>query len=219
MIQAGSAAVVILALVVVMLIVPWLMAPPQSDRGKPSAGRELRLWLWALVVLAAIYSTLGPVQELATVLREHNLLLVTSAAVLLLVGVVIVVQWAKRRPGRRETGVALGVATVYLTALIRMPIPEERTHLFEYGLVAVLIYQALTERRRIGHRVPAPAVFAIAVTAVLGWLDEGIQSLLPNRVYDLRDVDFNAIAGLMAIVSSLVLAQARRWDLLKRLTT
>lgn len=212
------AVLVILSLVVVMLIVPWLLAPASSQRIVPHAGRERRLWLWTLVVLVAIYSTLGPVQELTALLRERNLLRLSSAVVVLLVGVVIVVQWAKRRPGRREVGVALGVGAVYLTALIRMPIPEERTHLFEYGLVAVLIYQALSERRRNGHRVPAPAVLAFAATAVMGWLDEGIQSHLPNRVYDLRDVGFNAIAGLMAIVSSLALARARRWDLLKRLS-
>jgi len=27
------------------------------------------------------------------------------------------------------------------------------------------------------------------------WLDEGIQWLLPGRVYDLRDVGFNALAA------------------------
>jgi len=50
----------------------------------------------------------------------------------------------------------------------------------------------------------------VAVTAILGWLDEGIQAILPNRVYDVRDVGFNALAGLMAIAASLGLAWARR---------
>ncbi len=39
----------------------------------------------------------------------------------------------------------------------------------------------------------------------LGWIDEGIQSLLPNRVYDMRDVGVNAIAALMTIVGSMTL--------------
>ena len=219
-------ALVLLALIVVMLIVPWILArqsPPgdaahaRSGLERPpgslfSSEREKRLWLWALAVLVAIYSTLGPVQELATWLRERNLLRVSTSALLLVVGATIAVRWARTRPGRREVGVALGVTAVYLTALIRMPIPEERTHLFEYGLVAILIYHALTERRRNDRRVPAPAVLAVAATALLGWIDEGIQSLLPSRVYDLRDVGFNALALLMAIVSSLLLARARRKD-------
>ncbi|MCK5438817.1 MAG: hypothetical protein KAI97_02685 [Gemmatimonadetes bacterium] len=48
------------------------------------------------------------------------------------------------------------------------------------------------------------------MTALLSWLDEGIQALLPSRVYDLRDVGVNALAGLMAIAASLALARARR---------
>ena len=35
--------------------------------------------------------------------------------------------------------------------------------------------------------------------AAAGWIDEGIQALLPSRFYDLRDVAFNAAAGLMAL--------------------
>jgi hypothetical protein len=86
--------------------------------------------------------------------------------------------------------------------------PAHRTHLFEYGLVAVLIYQALAERRRGGGRVRAPAALALGLTVLLGWLDEGIQWILPNRVYDIVDVGFNALAGFMAIAASLVLARA-----------
>jgi len=31
--------------------------------------------------------------------------------------------------------------------------------------------------------------------AFLGWLDEGIQAILPNRVYDIRDMNFNDLAA------------------------
>ena len=48
------------------------------------------------------------------------------------------------------------------------------------------------------------------MTALLGWIDEGIQFLLPNRVYDIIDVGFNALAGLMAVVAMLVLGWARK---------
>jgi VanZ family protein len=92
--------------------------------------------------------------------------------------------------------------------------PAERTHLFEYGFLAVLLHQALTERVRNGRHVPIPAILAVASTALLGWLDEGIQAILPDRVYDLRDVGVNALAGLMAILASQALAWARRRDIL-----
>ena len=76
--------------------------------------------------------------------------------------------------------------------------------------MAVLIHQALVERTHKGRYVPLPAVLAIDLTALLGWLDEGIQWIMPNRIYDIRDVAFNALAALMAIVASLVLERVRR---------
>ncbi len=39
------------------------------------------------------------------------------------------------RPGGVEVGIALGVITVYVLVFVRMAIPEERTHVVEYGVV------------------------------------------------------------------------------------
>ncbi len=177
-----------------------------------TSDQERRLWFYTLAVMVAIYSTLGLAGTLAQVLHERNLLDASFALSFLLVVAAIVGDALKRRPGRREIWVALGVTAVYGMVVVRMGIgPEERTHLFEYGLVAVLIHKALTERVQNGRPVPVPAVLTIAVTALLGWLDEGIQALLPSRVYDLRDVGVNALAGLLAISASLALARARKW--------
>ena len=115
----------------------------------------------------------------------------------------------KTRPGRAEISVALGVAAVYLMVLLRMTL-EERSHLFEYSIVAVLIYEALTERARHGRHVPAPGLVAILVTALAGAIDESIQAALPNRVFDIQDIGFNALAGLIAVAASIGLARARR---------
>lgn len=174
--------------------------------------RERRLWFWALAVVVAIWSTLGLAGTLARTLRERNLLGALFVLGFLLVIAAIAGSALKRRPGGREIWASLGIMAAYGMVVVRMGISlEERTHLFEYGLVAVLIHQALSERLRGGRRVPAPAVLAIAITALLGGVDEGIQALLPNRVFDIRDVGFNALAGLMAIAASLVLARVQRW--------
>lgn len=165
--------------------------------------RERRLWLWSLAVVAAIYSTLGLAGTLAARLRESNLMTAAFFLLLVLTVATIVGSGLKRRPGRREVWVGLGLTAVYGMAALRMGVsPEERTHLFEYGVVAVLIYQALRERARNGGRVRVPALLALVVTALLGWLDEGIQALLPNRVYDDFDVLSNAIAATIGIVGS-----------------
>lgn len=226
----AAAQLIFLAMLVVMLVVPWIMAKDSSgsipreiaggsarvDSGRFSSDRERRLWLWTVVVLVAIYSTLGPAAELAAFLRERNLLRASSFAVLLLVVALVAAPWVRRRPGRREVGAAVGILAVYVTTMVRLPVPEARSHLFEYGLVSVLIYHALLERRSNGRRVPVPALSAIVATVLLGWLDEGIQAFLPNRVYDLADVGLNAIFGLMAVLASLFMAWARSWDIFNR---
>ena len=200
---------------ILLLIVPWMMTRASSGRGTTPTGRftsarERRLWLWALAVMVAIYSTLGPARTVADALRERNLLKVSFALVLFLVVGAIAAQWVKKRPGWREIGVALGVALAYLMVWVRIDSWEERTHLIEYGIVAALIHQALLERVRNGRRVPAPAALTVAATALLGLLDEGIQVMLPSRVFDVRDVFFNALAGFMVIAARLAIAPQQR---------
>ena len=173
--------------------------------------RERRLWLWTLLVVAAIYSTLGLARPLAGALRELGLLGALFMLGMILVGAAILTQGLKTRPGGAEICVALGVAAVYLLLFARIATPEERTHLIEYGVVAVFIYEALTERVSHGRRVPVPALLAVLAASLVGVLDENIQALLPNRAYDIRDVLFNVLAALMAVAASAALAWARRW--------
>jgi hypothetical protein len=200
----------LLAVALSIALIAWDRRAPSRSRALFASDRERRLWLWALVAVVAIYASLGPARTLAGWLRDRNLLRLSMALALLLAVAAIAVGWARRRPSLGEIGVALGVAAVYGMVWVRVETLEERTHLFEYGLVAVLIYQALLERQRRGRRVPVPALLAIAATALLGWLDEGIQALLPHRVYDRRDAGVNALAGLVAIAASLALSWARQ---------
>jgi VanZ family protein len=109
--------------------------------------------------------------------------------------------------------VAFGL--VYLAVLWPIRQPEERFHLLEYGLLAGLVYTALLERQRPGDGVrwsALPAFLAALLTGLAGWLDEGIQHLLPNRHYDWIDVGLNLLAAVLAIGALAVLAEARRAD-------
>ena len=174
-----------------------------------TSDRERRLWIWTLVVVAAIYSTLGPAQVLVAMLRERNLLRISFALILVMIGVAIIWRWVKQSPGWRELGMWLAAAAVYIFAFFRVETLEERSHLIEYSLVAILIYQALLERARQGRHVPYLAALAFGASVALGFLDEGIQAILPKRVFDLVDVGFNALAAFMAIVVSMALGWAR----------
>ena len=172
------------------------------------SGRERRLWLWTLAVVVAIYSTLGLAGMVAGALGDDDLAAVFFVLGMLLVGATVVTQGLKARPGGAEIGVALGVAVVYLMVLFRMTIPE-RSHLIEYGVVAVFIYEALGERAAQGRRVPVPAVLAVLATSLVGMLDECIQLFLPNRVFDPLDMVFNFLAAAMVITTRWTLEWVR----------
>lgn len=127
---------------------------------------------------------------------------------------------ARSWPRPAEIVVLALFAALYAAAVLPlMGRPEEALHFVQYGAVGGFAYAALAERRRrlaaegtAGWLAPpaAPAVAAFLATAAAGWIDEGIQHLLPNRYYDLRDVAFNAAAGALAIAALSALRWARR---------
>lgn len=63
----------------------------------------------------------------------------------------------------------------------------ERLHLAEYGLLVVFVYRALSLRMKTVRVYTVVMLYAFAV----GLLDEIIQGILPNRVYETRDVFIN----------------------------
>ena len=175
-----------------------------------SSTRERRLWVWTAVVVAAIYSTLGLARTLVDYLGNDFVSVWLFLLGCVLVLATVVTQGLKVRPGGAEIAVALGVAAAYLLILVRMSVPTERSHLVEYGVVAVFIHEALTERASQGRRVPVPALLAIVAASLVGVIDEGIQRLIPSRVFDPVDILFNVLAAAMAVTASVALRWARR---------
>ncbi len=178
-----------------------------------SSRRERRLWIALGVVLAAIYATLGQTPALVAALgpglvdsAESNLVF---AIIILLVAIPIF--FIDKRPRRSEIAIGLGILTVYLLAWLRMGSWEERSHLFEYALVAALIHEALLERRANGRLAPAPTLLALMLALLLGIIDEAVQHFLPNRHFELVDVLFNSLASTIIIGSRWLLARLRTW--------
>lgn len=172
--------------------------------------REKRLWLATVLVIAAIFSTLGLAGKWAR--QWGNTDLGTGLFILgcLMILVAVVTQGLKKSPGKLEIGISLGIAAIYLLVFTRMTIPAERTHLIEYGVVALLIFEALKERYKQPRPLLVIALFAFLITSLIGVLDEYIQLHLPNRVFDPLDILFNALAAFLAIGSSLGLWWVRR---------
>ena len=184
-----------------------------------SSKRERRLWLALVIVLAGIYSTLGQTPAIAAALGTD---LIESAEAnlvfaLLILLVLIPIFFVDKRLARLEIAVGIGILAVFLLTWLRLGSWEERTHLFEYALVAALVHEALLERRDNGRRVPAPTLLALLISLLLGLLDEGIQYLLPNRVFDPVDVAFNSLAATIIIGSRWLFRWLRAWVEKRRL--
>lgn len=185
-----------------------------------TSAREKRLWLQVAFVQIVIYASLAYVRTPTTWLRERNLLRLTVGSLFLLAVVLIVRQVSRRRPGIGELVTLAAFGVIYLVVLLGMRIVEERVHFLEYGLIGGLAYSALWERRtnliREGKRLLAltrvPAVAAMVITGLLGWGDEGIQAILPERYYELRDVGINVVAGMLVVSAMVALRWARAWD-------
>jgi VanZ family protein len=145
-----------------------------------------------------IYSGAYFLQFLLTALRERNLLGSTLALSFAATGIVALWWLSRQRPQRSEWLLLLFAAVVYGAIAQQFDVIQERIHLLQYGLLAGLLLLAFKARRqRTGRGSPMAA--AAVWTAAIGWGDEGVQAILPNRTYDLRDVALNALSGALLL--------------------
>ncbi len=149
----------------------------------------------------AIWASLGVTRDLAAEMDARGLVddLFFFSAMALFAALGLIGFRARWRGA--EIGIVLGALAVLVLSSLRMTIVE-RTHLVEYALVGVLVFEALRERLPAHQRLVATAAWAILITAGLGSIDELIQSLIPSRVFDWRDIGFNAGAGLGAVAAT-----------------
>ena len=177
---------------------------------KFTSARERRLWICTFVVVSAIFSTLGLARTLSAALGDKGFGVSLFLVGCFLVLASIVVHGLKPVRSATEIGVALGIMAAYLLVFVRMSIPTERSHIIEYGVVALFIYEALKERSRLGHRIRFAGLLTILVTGLIGVVDECIQLVIPNRTFDYRDMLFNVLAAAMAVAACVALRWVRR---------
>ena len=110
---------------------------------------------------------------------------------------------------RKETTHAFGrgfffvlLTTVFILSMDLVKRPVERIHFSEYGFLAFVLFRFLhhwdSSRYTYGWT-------AIGV-CLIGFLDEALQGLLPNRVYDPRDLWFNGVAGVLGLCAVILLS-------------
>jgi len=175
--------------------------------------RERRWWIAALALILLIYATLYFVRGPVEFLRAHGVLRLTVGALFGVAALGVVRQVWKRGAGPRERVVLLAFAGVFCGAVLLADLPEEKLHFLEYGLLGSVLFQACQERSaRLGRGRLSAAWLAIALAGLAGWGDEGIQAVLPNRYYDLRDILWNLLGSSIVILALFSAAAARRRD-------
>jgi hypothetical protein len=151
------------------------------------------------LTLLAIYATLGVVRQIVNFLRDRGELRASVAVVFVIAASAFL--WLILRDARNRTlrsmASLLAIGVAYVAVIYPMERAEEKIHFIEYGVVALLAHASSPRTWSNAKRFFSCALFVTAS----GWIDEGIQGLLPSRVYDLRDVAFNAAAGVMALVA------------------
>ena len=174
-----------------------------------TSSQEKRLWLYALIVLVAILSTLIMGRPLQEMLRDQNIQAIFFSLGMLLTGGAIIAHGLKVRPSNTEIAIWFGLAAVFIMFIFRLGAPE-RSHLMEYSVLAIFIHKAFIERVNQGKRIPMPGLFSFVIAFLIGVLDECIQLFLPNRVFDLLDILFNGFAVTMAIGTSVFITWVQK---------
>jgi VanZ family protein len=158
-------------------------------------------WVWPALV-GFIYSTLSVARIASNWLRDHGVLRLTVAGIFVMALAAVVGTLVREVRFRtwRLVPVFLAIAAVGALIAWKSQTPEERLHLVEYGMVALVTDLALPLGWTGWRRFLAAALITVAV----GWCDELIQGLLPNRHYDLHDVLLNAESGVWALLGKVV---------------
>jgi VanZ family protein len=159
-------------------------------------------------LLLGLYATLGVARDLTNAIRAAGLLrlsvaLAFGAAAAMALGTVL--KDARNR-SLKMLAVAAVAAGTYAALVFPMESPEEKLHFIEYGAVALLAWAGAPQKAGGVQRF----LFAVGFTALAGFTDECIQGLVPSRHYDVRDIAFNAIAGLLAVSTLEAVRAARR---------
>jgi len=167
-------------------------------------------WLGVALYVLAILGTLPLTPLLWNTVSPHipspYLFSVLTAVVLPFV--VLIAATAGRRGGRGCQPRAVA-ALVLLTAFSLVTVarlaqtPVELFHLLEYGGLSYLCLRAS------GRPTRRRYALCFLVVLVVAGVDEGIQSLLPTRVSQFRDVVLNALCGAIGLAAAAI---QRPWD-------
>ncbi|MDA0747437.1 MAG: VanZ family protein [bacterium] len=159
-----------------------------------------RIWRWGMVLayVGLIYSTLSVMPKIWGTLwgftqgRIDYAGTVVTGMVLGVAPVWLMLRYRRLLP----LLVLLPVAVGYVWVLMELGrSPAERLHLAEYGLLSFLVFRAL----RIDMPKGAAYLWGVLIAACVGGVDEGIQWVLPSRVFEWKDVGLNLLSSALGM--------------------
>jgi len=89
----------------------------------------------------------------------------------------------------------VAIATIFGYYLKTISIPAEKIHLIEYALLSYFMGKSFQLGDAGNRDIRYFQVFLLIT--FIGVLDEGLQYYLPNRVFDIKDIWLNSLAGFL----------------------
>jgi len=102
--------------------------------------------------------------------------------------------------------IVIMVVLAYVYGLVTLQLSSEKIHFIEYGFLAYLVIKAIS----LDIKKPIAYGFAFLLVSIIGWIDEGIQNILPNRYYSMDDVILNSISGALVLLLVFVFKEEQK---------
>jgi len=169
-------------------------------------------WLILISYVTLIYSTLSITPNFSRAISGFlgkNFGLAINIFVMSVVMAVAGLFYSKIKVRPLSFYVKLAVILLlYLLFILRWTnIPAERMHIIEYGFLSYLVLRVMSGVSPSG---PAQYLYTILIVGVIGCGDELIQKCLPNRVCDVKDMELNAISGILGLALIEILNSRKR---------
>ena len=159
-------------------------------------------WLFTFLYVVLIYATLGIMPRIWDKLdslasgKLVSIFYIFYAVVAVFIFVFIL--FVKKEKSPLKFILFLFFMGITIATLKFAKFPAEKVHIAEYGLLGVLLYNALKiDFDRFGNKL---YIIGMIACSAIGALDEVIQLILPNRYFDWRDIFMNGLCGMIALL-------------------
>jgi len=169
----------------------------------PLNENERTSWFYVSVWSLFIFMTVPLARGIQAYVSEHwgrDMFMhgVIICVIIMLCIAILKLRLKKRIATAKQYLWLLGISGGFIVYTIQLRNnPEESVHFVQYGLLAILVYRALT------HRIADTGIYIVAllITVAIAMTDETIQWLTPRRQWGLRDIWLDTFAAALALLA------------------